>query len=143
MANVQRAKQAIKKGPHKAQFGYDMLDAIFIQRVNLRKEEGVLNLHENQGGAVGDVNLNVLISAGPGFRGREVPTLLVANATVTSKAFLVRVEQNLVLTRLGNCNAVVGKGPCRVEVEDEDCSRAVERQDLVALVFPRDICLLS
>ena len=85
-----------------------------------------LNPDEDQSGAVRDIDLNVLITTGPRFRGREVPALLVADTSMASEPFLIRVEQDLVLTGLGDSDTVIREGLCRVEIEDKDGAATIE-----------------
>jgi len=112
-------------------------EMLFVCSGLRRDEDKCLNLGQHQGSAIGDIDLDVLIATSPVPGGGEVPAL-VADASVTSKAFLIRVEQDLVLTRLRNGNTVVGKGLCRVEVENEDGSCTIKGQDLVTLVLQRN-----
>ncbi len=65
----------------------------------------------------------------------------VVEQTETSESFVVRVQDNLVRSGSVNANEVVGKTLGRVKVEAEDNSSSLKHDDLVVLVFGRDVTL--
>ena len=104
------------------------------EREKKKKMRFLLLPDKNKGCATWDVDLNKVVAVAPRFGCRE-ELARVADSIMSSEAGLVRVEDDLVLSRLRDADSVVCKGLCRVEVEDEHCSSTVECQYLVLFML--------
>lgn len=94
----------------------------------------------HNGGAGRDVNLHEILPVIPREIGGE-EALVVLNPAEAAELRRVGVEDDAVSARLLDADAVVGEAAAGVEVEDPEQARALEGDDLVAVVLERDVRL--